>query len=73
MSDLRRSRVRPAWRSGALRRRLERVDGACADLNPVLVFVVLGLILNVWLFLGADPEAMRRALLGMRMMGFEVQ
>jgi hypothetical protein len=58
--------------SAAVRRRLDRVDDACADLNPVLLFVALGLVLNLCLFLGADPEAMRRALLGMRMMGYEI-
>jgi hypothetical protein len=70
MSDIRRSRA-PRLSRAALRRRLKRIDAACADLNPVLVFVAIGLVLNLCLFAGADPELLRRALLGMRMAAYE--
>jgi hypothetical protein len=70
MSDARRSRA-PRLSRAALRRRLSAVDAACAGLNPVLVFVAIGLVLNLCLFAAADPEQMRRALIGMRMAAFE--
>jgi hypothetical protein len=71
MSDMRRSRTRWISRSKAGWRRLTDLDEACADLNPVLIFVAIGLALNLGLFACADPELMRRALIGMRMAGDE--
>jgi hypothetical protein len=70
MSDTRRSRA-PRLSLETLGRRVRAVDAACADLNPVLVFVAIGLVLNLCLFAAADPELMRRALIGMRMAAFE--
>jgi hypothetical protein len=70
MSDVPRSRAPWVCRSSGLRRRLGILDEACAELNPVLAFVAIGLALNL-LFVWGDPELTSRALIGMRMSGDE--
>jgi hypothetical protein len=71
MPDTRRSRAFRPSRSSRVQRRLAILDEACAELNPVLAFVAIGLALNLCFCAFADPELVYRGFFGLRLSDYE--